>query len=86
MEQCIRDSHKIPVTALNNVDRMEEEVEKLELRNKEGHHREQMHDAVALIGEQEELIKRQAEEIGRQKNNWRHIMAGSTHDDGQASA
>jgi hypothetical protein len=65
MEQCIRDSHKISVTELNNVDRMEEQVERLELRNKDI--TEQMHDVVALIGEQGELIERQAEEIGRPK-------------------
>ena len=50
---------------MNDVDRMGEQVERLELLNKDI--TEQMHDAVALIDEQKELIETQKTLIGRQK-------------------
>jgi hypothetical protein len=49
MKQCIRDSHKITEQVEKMHDRRAEQVEKLELLNK--HITEQMHDAVALIGD-----------------------------------
>jgi hypothetical protein len=60
MEQCVRDSHKLARASQDTADRRAEQVEKLELLNKDN--TEQMHYAVACIAGQEILIERQAEE------------------------
>jgi hypothetical protein len=65
MEQCVRDSHKLARASQDTADRRAEQVEKLELLNKDI--TEQMHDAVALNENCIILIERQKAEIGRQK-------------------
>ena len=63
MEQCVRDSHKVARASQDTSDRRAEQVEKLELLNKDI--TEQMLDAVALYTRQEIHIEMQAAQIGR---------------------